>query len=382
MGIDGLPKYITRYAGSAVSSYKLSKFKGWKVSVDTSLLLYQIVKAMRAGNSETVNDRGELTSHLQGIFNKVLGFLQNGIIPIFVFDGKSPDIKRVTSELRKCASKKAEDKLVDTDLDTDSLEYCRLYAQAYHATHEHFEEAKILLDLMGVPYVLAPEEADPVCVWLTVRKDENGKRYANGVATEDSDMLPLGTPYLLKNMLSAVTKNSEVTVIRSRRTLMGLGITREQFVETCVMLGTDYSNNIKGVGPVATHNLMEKHGSLDEIIKVYRKKLKGEESFENNAKCMGLAKEYFMTALQQLDDNGFGVTEDQTELSVCQKDNLIDFLVNKHNFEPSGIVYKVSMLEQYHKSLDVTRPNTKETHVNTGKIDYRIVASPQEYEFD
>ena len=39
------------------------------------------------------NESGEVTSHLQGMFYRTIGMLANGIKPVFVFDGKPPELK-------------------------------------------------------------------------------------------------------------------------------------------------------------------------------------------------------------------------------------------------------------------------------------------------
>ena len=97
MGIKNLPKLIERVAGTtAIKSYPFSKFNGWRVSIDASLIIYQTVTAMRSNGFDLTNSKGELTSHLQGLFYKILTFLQNKIIHIFVFDGKAPEIKKRT----------------------------------------------------------------------------------------------------------------------------------------------------------------------------------------------------------------------------------------------------------------------------------------------
>ncbi len=49
-----------------------------------------------------------LTSHLVGLFNRTINLLENKIKPIWVFDGKPPELKM--EELKKRAAAKAEAK--------------------------------------------------------------------------------------------------------------------------------------------------------------------------------------------------------------------------------------------------------------------------------
>ena len=102
MGIKGLPLLIKKVTnGTAIRSYKFSRFRGFSVSVDASLLIHQTVIAMRSKGKDLKNRKGELTSHLLGLFYKILNFLQNEMIPVVVFDGNNiPKIKQKTLDKR------------------------------------------------------------------------------------------------------------------------------------------------------------------------------------------------------------------------------------------------------------------------------------------
>ncbi len=45
--------------------------------------------------------RGRVTSHLSGILFRMANFMEKGIKPIFVFDGKPPDLKKTTIDERR-----------------------------------------------------------------------------------------------------------------------------------------------------------------------------------------------------------------------------------------------------------------------------------------
>lgn len=59
---------------------------------------------------------------------------------------------------------------------------------------QHNEDAKRLLDLMGVPFLEAPCEAEAQCAELV----KSGKVFA--AATEDMDCLTFGAPIVLRHM--------------------------------------------------------------------------------------------------------------------------------------------------------------------------------------
>ena len=247
MGIKGLPGLIMAIAGlSAIHSYDFSSFHKMYVAVDTSLIMYQTVIALRSKGKDLVNEKGELTSHLQGIFYKILSFLANGITPIFVFDGKAPDIKRKTLESRRERKLQAEASAKTHEADLDQDEYIKNFKKAFSPTKKDFMELQIMLDLMGIPYIIAPGEAEVVCAWLAARRDETGMRFVKGVCSDDSDVLALGAPYMFKDMLKFTKNNNKIKVISLHKAEVAMGLNHEQFVELCVLLGCDYCSEYSG----------------------------------------------------------------------------------------------------------------------------------------
>src|ERR1700733_12541086 len=46
----------------------------------------------------------------------------------------------------------------------------------------------------------------------------------------------------------------------------------EQFIELCILLGCDYLEPIKGVGPKSALKLMKEHGTLEKVVAHLRAK--------------------------------------------------------------------------------------------------------------
>ena len=59
----------------------------------------------------------------------------------------------------------------------------------------------------------------------------------------------------------------DINEIHLDKTLEGLGISMEQFTDLCILLGCDYCDSIKGVGPTRAIELMKKYKTLDEVVK-------------------------------------------------------------------------------------------------------------------
>ncbi len=73
-----------------------------QITIDASMCLYQFLIAVRQQDSgmQLNNAEGETTSHLMGFFYRTLRLCDNGIKPVYVFDGKPPELKsgRLTRE--------------------------------------------------------------------------------------------------------------------------------------------------------------------------------------------------------------------------------------------------------------------------------------------
>ena len=91
---------INERAPKAVKSMPIDMLTGKTVAVDASMAIYQFLIATQSwsnagkpGVSEMKDEEGNLTGHLVGIFHRTIQYMENGIKPIWVFDGKPPDMK-------------------------------------------------------------------------------------------------------------------------------------------------------------------------------------------------------------------------------------------------------------------------------------------------
>lgn len=362
MGVKDLPLVIKTVAKEAIVEKPFTEFKNITVAVDTSLLMNQCGIAIRNYGVDMVNERGELTSHLNALFYKCLGFLQNEMVPIMVFDGKAPTIKSVTSE-RRTQRKLEASKKIENISDTDDPEYVKHFKQTFRLRSSDITEATILLDLMGIPYIIAPEEADVVCAWLSSRKNKNGKLYADGVCSDDSDMLAFGASYLFKDMLKSMGGKKPVKAIKLKKVLRLMNLSYPQFVDMCVLLGTDYCDRIKGVTPKKAYNLISEHQKLSNVIKY----LKSTGIDVDNNKCIREAAIYFKNATRQLDQSkDFKIKSINLKLRRFQPAELLDFMCIKHNFDPDRIQNGINRLNAYHQKMGVTTPNPKIVHILSG----------------
>ena len=158
-----------------------------KVAIDASMSLYQFLIAVRQeGGAALTNESGETTSHLMGMFYRTIRMVDNGIKPVYVFDGKPPQMKAGELEKRKEKRDVAQAALDKAKEEGDMEEVDKQNRRLVKVTKDHVNDVKVLLKHMGIPYVDAPCEAEAQCAELV----KSGKVYAAG--TEDMDALTFG----------------------------------------------------------------------------------------------------------------------------------------------------------------------------------------------
>uniref|UniRef100_A0A1A9WIS1 Flap endonuclease 1 n=1 Tax=Glossina brevipalpis TaxID=37001 RepID=A0A1A9WIS1_9MUSC len=267
MGILGLSKLIADICPQAIKESDIKNYFGRKVAIDASMCLYQFLIAVRAEGAQLTNVDGETTSHLMGMFYRTIRLLENGIKPVYVFDGKPPISK--SGELAKRAERredaqKALEKATEAGNEADMDKFNRRLVKV---TKDHANEAKELLKLMGVPYVEAPCEAEAQCAALV----KAGKVYAT--ATEDMDALTFGSGILLRHLTFSEARKMPVKEISYTKVLDGFGLTSREFIDLCILLGCDYCDGIRGIGPKRATELMNSCKDIETILeKIDRKK--------------------------------------------------------------------------------------------------------------
>ncbi|CAG0911792.1 unnamed protein product, partial [Cyprideis torosa] len=114
---------------------------------------------------------------------------------------------------------------------------------------------------MGIPYVEAPCEAEAQCAELV----KKGKVY--GTATEDMDALTFGSKIVLRHMTFSEARKMPIKEFNLDKVLKGLELTHDQFVDLCILLGCDYTDSIRGVGPKRAIELIRTHKSIEAVLK-------------------------------------------------------------------------------------------------------------------
>jgi flap endonuclease-1 len=260
MGIKNLLKFLNNFPELIVDQ-NVNDLSGKKIAIDISILLYQVVISVRNSGADLTNKKGEITSHLLGIFNKTCKLLSKKIIPVYVFDGKPPEIKRKVLNMRKNIRMKAYEKML---LATTLEEKIKYFKRSVTITKKQLDDCRLLLTFMGVPFIDAPEEADSQCAWLA----KNG--LVDAVLTEDMDILTFGSPCIIRNLTSF--KNSPLQ-INLNMIKEKFDWSHENFVHFCILLGCDYCDGLNDINYMTIFNTFQKTKDIDKTLESFNRKV-------------------------------------------------------------------------------------------------------------
>lgn len=283
MGIKNLHKFLRDVCPNVFEQIHISEYAFEKVAIDVSLYLY-VYKA-RYGEE----------GWLKAFLTLVECLRKNELHSVFIYDTKAPPEKEIERQDRAKNRENAERRVFELEtalekynesgeVDTLLLEFqkkrklekpsffsntsvnipgiriCldKMKRQIFSVTQEDFDLTKKMFDILDVPYFQAPGEAETTCAHLT----KIGK--VKGLLSRDSDVLAYGSPVFLTNL-------NEYTGVCDRicyhNVLKELELTSEQFLDFCIMSGTDYNKNIFKIGCKKAYNLIKKYGSIEEIEK-------------------------------------------------------------------------------------------------------------------
>lgn len=243
-----------------------------RIAIDAYNTLYQFLSIIRDRftGEPLRNSKGQVTSHLSGLFYRTSRMLEAGMTPIFVFDGKPPELKQATIAARSHVRAEAEVKWKDA-LKAGDAEKVRMYAQgATRLTQEMIEQSKRLLEFMGVSWVQAPSEGEAQAAHFM----RQGLVWA--VGSQDWDSLLFGAKRLVRNLTLSgrkkVPRKEKYVIVRPEiveleKVLESTGLTHDQLIILAMLIGTDYNpGGVKGFGPKTALKLVKEKKTLDQVF--------------------------------------------------------------------------------------------------------------------
>ena len=302
MGIKNLIAWLKKNHHSVLSQEHISKWEYTTIAVDGSIFMCKF--------KATAQEQW-----LESFISMVCWLRRANIHPIFVWDGSPPPEKNEEKMRRKILKKKQEDNINRLEAAIESYDAFRTPHRTPHRTPEaeakamtipqknllqevfakeekkmapllicpggrpfsidivkdklakmkknnftirpaDYELLKKCLDVLKIPHVQAPGEAEKWCCQMV--KDG----IAEAVFSEDSDCMAYGVSTLLCKPLY---NENKWTVIRHDELLEELQWTHSQFVDFCIMCGTDYNKNIRGIGPNKAYRLIDTSRKIEDL---------------------------------------------------------------------------------------------------------------------
>ncbi len=288
--------------------------------------IYSFLIAVRSNGEMLTSESGETTSHLMGMFYRTLRIVDNGVKPLYVFDGAPPKLK--SGELAKRFQRKAEateglEEAKETGTAEDIEKFSR---RTVRVTREHNAECQRLLKLMGIPYIIAPTEAEAQCAVLA----RAGKVYA--AASEDMDTLCFESPILLRHLTFSEQRKEPIQEIHLDKVLDGLQMEMKQFVDLCILLGCDYLDPIPKIGPNTALKMIREHGSLEKVVEYIENDEKKRYTIPEDWPYKDARELFFHPDVRAADDKECEFKWEQPDV-----DGLVQFLVTEKGFSEDRV---------------------------------------------
>jgi flap endonuclease-1 len=277
-----------------VYSQKTSLFSlaGKIIGIDGDNMGYQFLAGIRKDGEPLRDLEGNITSHLYGAFYRLQKFLVNNVKIVVAFDTKPPEFKIKTINQRIELRKR-------TGLEK--------------FTKEMKDELIELLSAMGIPTFYSKSEAEAqICMLNRIGK-------INGILSQDYDSLLFGGKHIYRNYIDG----KELDYINLDLNLKKLDISREQLIVLGMLIGTDYNDGIKNIGPKKAYQLV-KEKSIEYLLNIIEK--------ENYVDAKAIF-EYFLNPPYE---------DIEIIFQKPDKDKIIEILVEKHNFSKDKVLSALS----------------------------------------
>ncbi|KAL1923154.1 uncharacterized protein VTP21DRAFT_9530 [Calcarisporiella thermophila] len=115
-------------------------------------------------------------------------------------------------------------------------------------TDQMIAETQELLRMFGIPYTVAPMEAEAQCAELLRLK------LVDGIVCDDSDVFLFGGSNVYRNLFN---QQKYVEFYTSANLVNVMQLTRDRLVDLALLLGSDYTDGVTGVGGVTAMEIIQ-----------------------------------------------------------------------------------------------------------------------------
>ena len=189
------------------------------------------------------------------------------------------------------------------------------------------DDAKTVLDLLGIPHIQAPEEGEAQAAYLARKGD------VWAANSRDYDSVLFAAPRLVRYVTisgqeflpsKGTSRPLIPEIIELEQLLKALEISREQLIDLAILVGTDFNQGIKGVGPKTALKLIKKYGTLKNLPPEYQEQLPAETQDIRNLFLNPPVTDDFDLNFKGLNENGLrqflcaerGFSPDRVDLAV------------------------------------------------------------------
>lgn len=320
----------------------IEHLQGKIIAVDAFNTIYQFLTTIRQLDGTPLMDsRGNITSHLSGLFYRTTNLMSKGLKLVFVFDGKPPELKGTTTEKRENVKEEARKKYEEAKAKGDKEEMGKYARQITYLTDEMIKESKELIDALGLTSIQASGEGEAQAAFIANKGD------AYAVASQDYDSLLFGAPYLIQNLTLSrkrkLASGASVTIqpelIELKHVLKSLDITQEQLICLGILVGTDYNpGGVKGIGQKTALQIVKQNKNPEKIFKEVSKEPKYEINFDWH--------EIF-----KLFEKPNIIKNYKIEFKQINEEKLRNLLVKKHEFSEERLNSALEKLKEHKDSM-------------------------------
>jgi flap endonuclease-1 len=252
-------------------SITLDALRGQTLAVDGNGELYQFLALIRLRDGTPLQDsKGRTTSHLSGLFYRTTRLIADHALKlVYVFDGAPPARKAQEIAKRRDVRRRFEEERTAALARGDLAQAYSKATMTSRLTRAMVDEARELLRLLGVPTVQAPSEGEAQAAHMAA---SSPRIWA--AASKDYDSLLFGAPRLVrfltisgKEFLPSQGTFRPIVpeTIELASLLRGWNIDREALVDLAILVGTDFNDGIKGIGPKKALALVQQHGRIERM---------------------------------------------------------------------------------------------------------------------
>lgn len=133
-----------------------------------------------------------------------------------------------------------------------------LQKQVRRPSRDMVTQCKRVLELLGVPYRQSVGESDTTLAEMMARGE------CDVVFSEDTDMLPYGCETFVTGFKDS--GGDFVVEFSLSKVLEKLALSREQFVDMCILCGCDYADKITKIAVKGAFDMIRRHGSIEAVL--------------------------------------------------------------------------------------------------------------------